>query len=55
LIDDRAVKSCTVLAVQAEATRITTIEGLAQNGKIHHSRKASGRNTAFNAVTARQE
>jgi carbon-monoxide dehydrogenase small subunit len=35
LIDDRAVKSCTVLAVQAEATRITTIEGLAQNGKIH--------------------
>jgi aerobic carbon-monoxide dehydrogenase small subunit len=35
LIDGRAAKSCTVLAVQAEATRITTIEGLAQNGKLH--------------------
>ena len=32
LIDGRAVKSCTVLAVQAEGAEITTIEGLGANG-----------------------
>ena len=30
-----AVKSCTVLAVQADGGEITTIEGLAANGKLH--------------------
>jgi carbon-monoxide dehydrogenase small subunit len=35
LMDDKAVKSCTVLAVQAQGAKITTIEGLAQNGKLH--------------------
>jgi carbon-monoxide dehydrogenase small subunit len=35
LMDGKAVKSCTVLAVQADGARITTIEGLAQNGKLH--------------------
>ena len=35
LIDGKAVKSCTVLAVQAGRSRITTIEGIAQNGKLH--------------------
>jgi carbon-monoxide dehydrogenase small subunit len=34
LIDDMAVKSCTVLAVQAEGSHITTIKGLAQDGKL---------------------
>jgi carbon-monoxide dehydrogenase small subunit len=29
------VKSCTVLAVQADGAEITTIEGLAQNGTLH--------------------
>jgi len=29
------VKSCTVLAVQADGSEVTTIEGLAQNGKLH--------------------
>ncbi|HEX9283465.1 MAG TPA: (2Fe-2S)-binding protein, partial [Gemmatimonadales bacterium] len=31
-LDGRAVKSCTVLAVQAEGREITTIEGLGANG-----------------------
>jgi len=36
LIDDNAVKSCTILAVQANGSRITTIEGLAAaNGDLH--------------------
>ena len=35
LLDGKAVKSCTVLAVQANGSKITTIEGLAQNGNLH--------------------
>jgi len=40
LIDGRAVKSCTVLAVQAEGTEITTIEGLSGNGGLHPLQQA---------------
>jgi carbon-monoxide dehydrogenase small subunit len=35
LLDGKAVKSCTVLAVRAEGHEVTTIEGLATNGKLH--------------------
>ena len=35
LMNGKAVKSCTVLAVQADGAGVTTIEGLAQNGKLH--------------------
>jgi len=35
LLDGQAVKSCTMFAVQANGTRITTIEGLAANGALH--------------------
>ena len=35
LMDGQAVKSCTVLAVQADEANITTIEGLAQEGDLH--------------------
>ena len=35
LLDGQAVKSCTMLAVQADGSKITTIEGLAQNGQLH--------------------
>ena len=34
LLDGRPVKSCTVLAPMAEGRRITTVEGLAQGGKL---------------------
>lgn len=35
LMDGRAVKSCTLLAAQADGSEITTIEGLAANGELH--------------------
>ena len=35
LLDGAAVKSCTLLAVQAQGAELTTIEGLAANGKLH--------------------
>ena len=34
-VDGESVKSCTILAVQAEGAQITTIEGLANNGELH--------------------
>lgn len=34
-IDGMAVKSCSILAVQADGSEITTIEGLAKNGELH--------------------
>jgi carbon-monoxide dehydrogenase small subunit len=35
LIDGQAVKSCTMFAVQADGSNLTTIEGLAANGNLH--------------------
>ena len=35
LVDGKAVKSCNVLAVQAQGAQLTTIEGLATNGALH--------------------
>jgi carbon-monoxide dehydrogenase small subunit len=35
LMDGRAVKSCTVLAVQADGRRVTTVEGLASGDQLH--------------------
>ncbi len=35
LLDGRSVKSCTVLAVQADGASVTTIEGIASNGTMH--------------------
>jgi aerobic carbon-monoxide dehydrogenase small subunit len=35
LLDGQAVKSCTMLAVQADGAKITTIEGLMKNGQLH--------------------
>ena len=40
VIDGQAVKSCTVLAVQADGADITTIEGLAPNGSLHPLQQA---------------
>lgn len=35
LVDGQAVKSCTVLAVQLDGAKVTTIEGLASGGALH--------------------
>ena len=40
IMDGQAVKSCTVLALQAEGSSVTTIEGLAQNGQLHPMQNA---------------
>ena len=39
-LDGSAVKSCTVLAVQADGGEVTTIEGLAPQGSLHPVQKA---------------
>ena len=35
LVDGLPVKSCTMFAVQADGRRVTTVEGMAQNGQLH--------------------
>ena len=40
LMEGRAVKSCTVLAQQAEGRELTTIEGLSSNGEMHPIQRA---------------
>jgi carbon-monoxide dehydrogenase small subunit len=40
LLDGQAVKSCTLLAVQAEGAEVTTIEGLARDGELHPLQQA---------------
>jgi aerobic carbon-monoxide dehydrogenase small subunit len=40
LIDGESVKSCSVLAVQADGTEITTIQGLADEGRWHPVQQA---------------
>ena len=40
LLDERAVKSCTVLALQAHGCRVTTSEGLAGDGELHPLQRA---------------
>ena len=39
-LDGEAVKSCTILAAQADGGSVTTIEGLAKNGEMHPMQKA---------------
>ena len=39
-VDGKAVKSCTMFAVQADGREVTTIEGLASNGKFHPVQEA---------------
>jgi aerobic carbon-monoxide dehydrogenase small subunit len=40
ILDGKAVRSCSVLALQANGREVTTIEGLAQEGKLHPVQQA---------------
>jgi aerobic carbon-monoxide dehydrogenase small subunit len=40
LVDGKSVKSCTMLAVQADGCEVTTIEGIAQDGELHPMQQA---------------
>ena len=40
ILDGKAVRSCSILAVQANGREITTIEGLADGGKLHPLQQA---------------
>ena len=46
-LDGEAVKSCTVLAVQADGASITTIEGMATDGVLHPMQQAFMENHAL--------
>jgi aerobic carbon-monoxide dehydrogenase small subunit len=46
-LDGKSVKSCTVLAVQADGHEVTTIEGLAKNGELHPMQQAFHENHAL--------
>ena len=43
-VDGKAVKSCTTLAVACEGSDVTTIEGIAKNGKLHPMQEAFHQN-----------
>src|SRR5437660_10293617 len=47
MLDGQAVKSCTVLAVQADGASVTTIEGLAPDGGLHPVQRAFRENHAL--------
>jgi carbon-monoxide dehydrogenase small subunit len=40
LVDGRSAKSCTIFAVQADGSEVTTIEGLAPDGQLHPLQQA---------------
>ena len=39
-VNGKAIKSCTMFAVQADGAKVTTIEGLASNGQLHRVQEA---------------
>ena len=47
LVDGKSVKSCTMLAVQADGSEVTTIEGISSNGDMHPMQKAFHDNHAL--------
>ncbi|MDP9444430.1 MAG: (2Fe-2S)-binding protein [Actinomycetota bacterium] len=46
-LDGRSVKACTILAVQADGHQVTTIEGLAPDGRLHPMQQAFSDNHAL--------
>ena len=46
-VDGVSVKSCSMLAAQADGAKVTTIEGLAKGGKLHPMQQAFSENHAL--------
>ena len=55
LVDGKSVKSCTLFAADIDGSKITTIEGLANNGKLHPIQEASKKIMVCNVVSVHQE
>ncbi len=53
-LDGKSVKSCTVLAAQAEGSAVTTVEGLAADSQPIRCRKGSCRSTVCTVASARR-
>ena len=53
-LDGTSVKSCNVLAVQADGAEVTTIEGLARTASCTRCRRRSASATACSAASARR-
>ena len=54
-VDGKSIKSCTTLAVEIDGSKITTIEGLATNGKCTQCRKLLKNFMGCSVVFAHQE
>src|SRR3546814_7935318 len=48
-VGGESVKSCTMLALQADGAEVTTIEGLASNGELHPVQAADRKSTRLNS------
>ena len=55
VVNGKTVKSCMVLAVQANGANILTVEGLAQGDKLHPIQEPTGRTTDCSADTVHLE
>jgi aerobic carbon-monoxide dehydrogenase small subunit len=47
LVDGRATKACTMLAVQADGAQVITVEGLSRNGELHPIQRAFAKEHAL--------
>ena len=52
LVDGEPVRSCLMLAVQADGHEVTTVEGLRRTARLHRSRRRSGTTTRSSAGSA---
>ena len=53
ILDNEAVRSCLMFAIQAQGKRIRTVEGLADGDKLHPLQAPSSRTMGCSAVSAR--
>ncbi len=54
MVDGKTVYSCSMLAIEAQGKKITTVEGLEQNGQLSPVQQLSWTTTLSNAASARR-